>query len=102
MGFPLFALGPLLQFNQVQVQLRGIGLATSWPETLLRAAAIRTNGSHFLMHSRIWTIAVSNYMKRAAKAIQIQRFPEERAIRTRRTARARVMPSGEIDGQAAV
>ena len=41
-------------------------------------------------------------MKRAAKAIQIQRFPEERAIRTRRTARARVMPSGEIDGQAAV
>ncbi|CDD97645.1 unknown [Akkermansia sp. CAG:344] len=54
------------------------------------------------MHSRIWTIAVSNYMKKAVKAIQIQRFPEERAIRTRRTARARVMPSGEIDGQAAV
>lgn len=95
-------LGPFFNLTRSRSSSAASGLATSWAGDTPRAAAIRTNGSHFLMHSRIWTIAVSNYMKKAVKAIQIQRFPEERAIRTRRTARARVMPSGEIDGQAAV
>lgn len=36
-----------------------------------------TNGNHFLMNSGIWTIAVSNYMKNAGKAIQIQPFRDE-------------------------
>ena len=36
-----------------------------------------TNGSHLLMHSRIWTIAVSHYMKNAGKSTQIQRLRHE-------------------------
>ena len=36
-----------------------------------------TNGSHLLMHSQIWTIAVSHYMKNAGKSTQIQRLRHE-------------------------
>lgn len=70
-------LGPLFSLTRSKSRSAASGLATSWAGDTPREAAIMTNGSHLLMHSRIWTIAVSHYMKNAGKSTQIQRLRHE-------------------------
>lgn len=70
-------LGPLFSLTRSKSRSAASGLATSWARDTPREAAIMTNGSHLLMHSRIWTIAVSHYMKNAGKSTQIQRLRHE-------------------------
>ena len=67
-------LGPFFNLTRSRSSSAASGLATSWAGHT-SSAAITTKGSHFPIHSRRYAIAVSNYTKSSAKAIQIQPVP---------------------------
>lgn len=67
--------GPFFNLTRSRSSSEAPGLATSWAGHTSSAAAITTKGSHFPIHSRRYAIAVSNYTKNSAKAIQIQPVP---------------------------